>query len=65
MGGKLGCGLCCIYLYFAMFTIVERLCVRAVRIVCGEGGSKAHKLRYWQLSLCSELLMYGAFPNGE
>ena len=65
MSGKLECGLCCICLYFAMFAAVERLCVCAVWIVCGEEGSTAHKLRYWQLSLCSELLMYGPFPNGE
>jgi membrane-associated PAP2 superfamily phosphatase len=48
MSGKLGCGLYCICLYFAMFTIVERLCVLAVQIVCGEGESKAHKLHYCQ-----------------
>jgi hypothetical protein len=64
MSCKLECGLRCICLYFAMFTIVERLCVPAVQIVCGEGESKAHKLLYWQLPLCSELLMYGPFPNG-
>jgi hypothetical protein len=34
MSGKLGCRLCCICLYFAMFTIVERLCVLAVWIFC-------------------------------
>jgi hypothetical protein len=50
--------------YFAMFATVDGLCVLAVWIVCWEGGSKAHKLCFWQLSLCSELLMYGPFPNG-
>jgi hypothetical protein len=34
MSGKLGCRLCCICLYFAMFTIVERLCVLVVWIFC-------------------------------
>jgi len=48
MSGKLGCGLCFISLYFAMFTIVERLCVLAIWNVCGEGESKAHKLHYCQ-----------------
>jgi len=33
MSGRMGCGLCCICLYFAMFTIIERLCVLAVQII--------------------------------